>query len=136
MPIHGSSGPGAGSRNLAHCRPCGAHGTPPRFFYASGFPLGIKIYYILCSSAESTLIIVAWGGGRKPFLMHKKGAAKASENQRSKPFRAIAAPSVHRKSTMLSTGGKVYARGKRRALPSGPFSSAAKGLRGRRRRRC
>jgi hypothetical protein len=70
---------------------------------ASGIPLGIKIYYILCSSTESTLIIVAWVRRRKRFLMHKSGVPKALKNQRATFRFAIAAPSVHRFSTMLCT---------------------------------
>ena len=80
---------------------------------ASGFPLEIKIYYILCSSTESTLIIVAWVRRRKRFLMHKSGVPKALKNQRATFCFTIAAPSVHRFSTMLCTGAKVY--GGRRA---------------------
>src|SRR5580704_8567426 len=109
-PVRSGSNPDAGFRNIRRCSPFGASGAPQRFFYVSGFPLRIKIYYILCSSAESTLIIVAWVGGRKPFLMHTKGAAKGSKNQRSIGGCAIAAPSIHRKLTMLSTAGKVYAK--------------------------
>jgi hypothetical protein len=76
---------------------------------AAGFPLGIKIYYILCSSTESTLIIVAWVRRRKRFLMHKSTAAKPLKNQRAIQRSAIAAPFVHRFSTMLYTAAKVYA---------------------------
>jgi hypothetical protein len=46
--------------------------------------------------------------------MHKKGAAKGQENQRSNASLAITAPPIHRKSTMLSTPANLYARGKRR----------------------
>ena len=79
---------------------------------ASGNPLGIKTYYILCSSTESTLIIVAWVRGRKCFLMHKNGMPKALKNQRAIARCTIAAPSVHRFSTVLCTGEKVYAQQK------------------------
>jgi hypothetical protein len=53
------------------------------FTEASGFPLGIKTYYILCSSAKSTPIIVAWEIGRKRFLMFIGGFSKPSPNQSS-----------------------------------------------------
>src|SRR5438093_12499821 len=59
---------------------------------AYGFPLEIKIYYILCSSAESTLIIVAHVRRCKCFLMHTRTAQKASGNQRSRRGFDIAAP--------------------------------------------
>ena len=59
------------------------HAFSGRFTGASGFPLGIKTYYILCSSAESTLIIVAWQNGRKRFLMFLGGLAKLPRNQSS-----------------------------------------------------
>jgi hypothetical protein len=54
-----------------------------RFTGASGFPLGIKTYYILCSSAESTPIIVAWPNGRKRFLMFLSRIPKPPRNQSS-----------------------------------------------------
>src|SRR5438874_463367 len=48
---------------------------------ASGFTLGIKNYYILCSSAESTPIIVAWQNGRKRFFRFLGGLPKLPRNQ-------------------------------------------------------
>jgi len=80
---------------------------------ASGNPLGIKTYYILCSSTESTLIIVAWVRGRKRFLMHKSDVPKALKNQRAITRCAIGAPAVHRFSTVLCTGVMLYAPGRR-----------------------
>jgi hypothetical protein len=54
-----------------------------RFTGALRIPLRIKIHYIWCSSAKSTLIIVAWESPRKRYLMHKKAFGKAPRNQRS-----------------------------------------------------
>ncbi len=79
---------------------------------ASRFPLEIKTYYILCSSAESTLIIVARVQRCKCFLMHKKRAQKASGNQRSRYRFNIAALQIHRESTDLSTRATLYAKRK------------------------
>src|SRR5258708_33534419 len=79
---------------------------------AYGFPLEIKTYYILCSSAESTLMIVARVRRCKCFLMHKRKAQKASGNQRSRSAFDIAAPPIHRKCTDLSTRPILYAMGK------------------------
>jgi len=41
--------------------------------------------------------------------MHKKGAAKATQNQRSIAVRGSTAPAFHRKSTGLSTDGTIHA---------------------------
>jgi hypothetical protein len=57
--------------------------------------------------------------------MHRKGLAKGSENQRSIDRCTVAAPSIHRKLTMLSTAGKVYAMRKRRRPLRNPFFFAA-----------
>ena len=91
----------------------GPHGTGWRqedtLCGVSGFPLGIKTYYIWCSSTESTLIIVAWVRRRKRFLVHKSSVPKALKNQRATLRLAIAAPAMHRFSTMLCTAEKVCA---------------------------
>ena len=70
---------------------------------ASGNPLRIKIYYILCSSAESTPIIVARPSRRKRFLMHRNGRGKASKNQALSAGFPFGSPTIHRRSTVSST---------------------------------
>src|SRR5262249_40840810 len=75
----------------------------------SGFPLRIKTYYILCSSADSKLSIVVRPKIRKTFLMHIKEASKPAKNQRSIALRNNTAPLFHRKSTVLSTDGMLHA---------------------------
>ena len=69
----------------------------------SGNPLRIKIYYILCSSAESRLIIVGRRQRCKGFLMHTKAPRKAAGNQRARLAMRSSAPTIHRESTSLST---------------------------------
>jgi hypothetical protein len=69
----------------------------------SGNPLRIRNYYILCSSDESRLIIVARASGCKRFLMHTKGNRKAPPNQRNRPSIPISPPTIHGESAVLST---------------------------------
>jgi hypothetical protein len=82
---------------------CRSGGADPRHRPLAGGlrkPLRIKIYYILCSSAESTPIIVARPRRRKRFLKHSRGPGKASKNQAlSAEFSARLTdhpPSIHR----------------------------------------
>jgi hypothetical protein len=99
-------------RRFAISAPARASGGPARqrrkafdgrFTGASGFPLGIKTYYILCSCAGSTLIIVAWQKLRKRFFMFRKGLVKPLFNQSSTGKINVSPPRIHRFSTVLST---------------------------------
>jgi hypothetical protein len=82
------------------CRSGGTDLAAGPLVEASGNPLRIKIYYILCSSAESTPIIVARANRRKRFLMHRGGAGKGPKNQGLSSefcFRSPSnPPSIHR----------------------------------------
>ena len=98
-PPSGPSSAGAGSG----CRSGGTDLAAGPLVEASGNPLRIKIYYILCSSAESTPIIVARANRRKRFLMHRGGAGKGPKNQGLSSEFCFRPPSIHRRSTVLST---------------------------------
>jgi hypothetical protein len=76
-PPSGPPSAGAGSG----CRSGGTVLAAGPFVEASGNPLRIKIYYILCSSAESTPIIVARANRRKRFLTPRGRPLKGPKNQ-------------------------------------------------------
>ena len=98
-PPSGPSSAGAGSG----CRSGGTDLAAGPFVEASGNPLRIKIYYILCSSAESTPIIVARANRRKRYLMHRGRPGKGSKNQGLSSEFGFRSPNIHRRSTVLST---------------------------------
>ena len=85
----------------ARARPAPLRGAPRAVY---GNPLRIKTYYILCSSAESTPIIVGHRLSCKRFLMHRKGVGKRQQKQPiARPFAAYPR-TFHRIFTGLSTG--------------------------------
>jgi len=95
------AGPALGG--LAAANPTAPTSPPAPLVEAYGNPLRIKIYYILCSSAESTPIIVARPNRRKRFLMHTGEAGKGQKNQGLSSKFCYRSPTIHRRSTVLST---------------------------------
>ena len=103
-PCFARAPPGRSSAAAGSLRPIRRHRPPAGpFVDAFGNPLRIKIYYILCSSAESTPIIVARPNRRKRFLMHTGGAGKGQKNQGLSSKFCYRSPNIHRRSTVLST---------------------------------
>src|SRR5689334_5635901 len=92
-------GPSGAVRPLG-CRSGGADPRHPPL--AQGLPKSLtnQNYYILCSSAESTPIIVARPKRRKRFFMHREGRGKASKNQALSAVFRFDSPTVHRRSTV------------------------------------
>jgi hypothetical protein len=88
---------------LPAANPAAPTSPPAPFVEPYGNPLRIKIYYILCSSAESTPIIVARPNRRKRFLIHRGGAGKEPKNQGLSSEFCYRSPNIHRRSTVLST---------------------------------